>query len=277
MRPRPERDDKILTACNALAVRGLAIAGRLLDDPLMVSSALRCIDFLSHNLWQDSRLYATWRQGETKYLGYLDDYAFMMEALLECLETQWRDQDYRLLVELAERTISLFGADEGGALYFSSTEHDPLIFRTRPIYDRVTPSGNGIAAKAFARLGHLTSEERYIEVAQNIVDSLYSSVELQPELHDSVLQAIAELDHPIQVMLTGSDAGVWRGQVVNRFINRVHCYAVLDELDVDDDDNYTRALLCVGDEQAEYESLDSLLAAIDLAMERQPETTLDTA
>merc|ERR1712065_28883 len=99
---QPEHDDKVLASSNALAARGLAIAGRLLDDPLLASAALRCVDFISHNLWRDGRLYATWRDGQTKVLGFLDDYAFLMDALLECLEVQWRDQDFKLLVEIAD-------------------------------------------------------------------------------------------------------------------------------------------------------------------------------
>ncbi|WP_317931272.1 thioredoxin domain-containing protein [Halioxenophilus sp. WMMB6] len=277
-RLRPARDDKILSSSNALVVRGLAIAGRILEDPLMVSAALRCIDFLSYHLWHQGRLYATWRDGQVKVLGFLDDYAFMMDALLECLESQWRDQDFKLLVEIADTTLELFDDPEAGGLFFTSSEHEQLIHRAKPLYDRVTPSGNGVAAKALARLGHLASEEKYTQAARRIVEALWPSVEAQPELHDSLLQAVEELHHPIQVMVTGQEAAQWRTKLVDRFVNRVHCYAVLDEPD-DQDEEFleTRALLCVGVEQSEYDDISVLFSAIDVALVAQPVTTGDLA
>ncbi len=275
-RLQPEHDDKVLASSNALAARGLAIAGRLLDDPLLASAALRCVDFISHNLWRDGRLYATWRDGQTKVLGFLDDYAFLMDALLECLEVQWRDQDFKLLVEIADLIIELFDDSHSGGMYFTSHEHELLIHRAKPIYDRVTPSGNGVAARAFARLGHLSSEEKYTQVSERIISALWPSVEAQPDLHDSLLQALEELNHPIQVMLTGENASQWRRQVVDQFINRVHCYAVLEEPGNEDMEfAETRALLCVGEDQAEYESLPELLSAIEVALLSQPVTTGD--
>lgn len=275
-RPRPAHDDKILASSNALAVRGLAIAGRLLDDPLMISAALRCVDFVAHNLWVEGRLYATWRDGKPKVLGYLDDYAFMMDALLECLESQWRDQDFKLLVDLADRVMELFVDPENGGLFFSSDEHEVLIHRTKPLYDRVTPSGNGVAARALARLGHLASEEKYTQLAGQIIRALWPSVEAQPELHDSLLLALEEYHHPIQVMLTGAEAAQWRQRLVDQFISRVHCYAVLDEPDsTEAEEIQSRALLCVGDEQAEYDNIEQLIAAVEVALVAQPVTTAE--
>ena len=275
-RLHPEHDDKILTSSNALAARGLAISGRLLDDPILASAALRCIDFISHNLWCDGRLYATCREGQPKVLGFLDDYAFLMDALLECLEVQWRDQDFKLLIEIADLIVALFDDERNGGMYFVSNEHERLIHKAKPMYDRVTPSGNGVAARAFARLGHLSSEEKYAQVSERIISSLWPSVEAQPDLHDSLLQALEELNHPIQVMLTGEHASHWRRQVVDQFINRVHCYAVLDEPSDDEPEfTHTRALLCVGDDQAEYDDLPELLSAIEVALLSQPVTTGD--
>ncbi len=277
-RPSPERDHKILCSSNALAVRGLAIAGRLLQDETMVNAAIDCLDFISHNLWVDGRLYATWQEGEAKILGFLDDYVYLMDAILESLETHWRDQDYRLIIELADIVLNNFSDPDSGALFFSSDEHEQLIYRSKPIYDRVTPAGNGIAAKVFARLGNLSSEQRYLDKAEMILSALWPSIELQPQLHDSLLQALVELKFPlVQVMLTGPDAGIWREQLVSKFINRVHCYAVVDEVDPEEESDAlepTRALLCIGsDQQDEIETYDVLEHAISIALAAQPLTT----
>ncbi|GAB2190148.1 thioredoxin domain-containing protein [Sessilibacter sp. MAH2] len=278
-RPAPERDHKILCASNALAIRGLSIAGRILNDVSMINAAQECLDFISHNLWIDGRLYATWQGGEAKILGFLDDYVFLMDAILESLQSNWRDQDFRLLVQLADFVMDNFNDPETGSLYFSSDEHEQLIYRSKPIYDRVTPAGNGIAAKVFARLGNLSSEQRYFDKAGEILQALWTSIELQPQLHDSLLQALVELKYPpVQVMLTGPEAGVWRERLVAKFINDIHCYAVVDDVLTDPtlDAEPTRALLCIGaDQQNELESYESLESAIVDALAAQPLTTGD--
>ncbi|BFM05452.1 thioredoxin domain-containing protein [Halioxenophilus aromaticivorans] len=278
-RPQPAHDEKILASSNALAVRGLAIAGRLLNDPLMISAALRCVDFITHHLWQDNRLYATWCDGTAGVLGFLDDYAYTMIALLECLEAQWREQDYQLLIQIADTLLALFTDEvEGGALFYTSNEHEVLAHRSKPIIDRVIPAGNGVAAQALARLGYLVASDEYLNAAKAIVEHLWPSVQHQPDLHDSLLRAREELDFPLQVMLTGPDAGQWQAELIARYINRVHCFAVVEE-PCDDAPSQieTKALFCVSDAQLQFETLADLTAAIDMALMEQPVTTGDTA
>jgi len=275
-RPQPDRDDKILASSNALTIRGLASAGRMLNDPLMISAALRCVDFISHHLWHEGRLYATWRDGVPKVLGYLDDYAFMMDALLECLEAQWREQDYLLLIQIADTLLELFSDADGGALFFSSEEHEKLVHRAKPLFDRVTPAGNGVAARALARLGQLLDEDRYTGTAEDIIRDLWPSVEKQPELHDSLLRAYEELSFSIQVMITGPDATQWRQDLVEKFINAVHCYAILEEPKDDQSPQLeTKALLCAGDEQLSFDNLHDLVSSIEVILLSRPVTTAD--
>ena len=276
-RPQPSHDDKILASSNALAVRGLAIAGRILNDPLMISAALRCVDFITHQLWSQGRLYATWRDNVPKVKGFLDDYAYLMLAILECLEAQWLEQDYQLLMQLADTMLELFGDREnGGALFYTSHEHETLAHRAKPIYDRVTPSGNGVAAQALARLGYLVNSEEYLAAAKHILNQQWPSVERQPDLHDSLLRAREELDYPLQVMLTGPDAGRWRQDIIARFVNRVHCFAVVEEPGGEMfSQSETKALFCTRDSQLQFGELTSLLAAIDVALLSQPVTTGD--
>ncbi len=278
-RLKPVHDEKILASSNALAVRGLAIAGRILNDPLMISAALRCVDFITHHLWYKDRLYATWCDGSPKVLGFLDDYAYMMIALLECLEAQWREQDYQLLMQIADTLLELFSDQEhSGALYYTSTEHEQLAHRSKPIIDRVIPAGNGVAAQALARLGYLVANDDYTHAAKQILEHLWPSVQRQPGLHDSLLRAREELDFPLQVMLTGPDASQWRQELIARFVNRVHCFAVVQE-PFDDVPKQvdTKALFCTKDSQLQFETLADLIAGIDVALMAQPVTTGDIA
>lgn len=276
-RPQPAHDDKVLASSNALAISGLAIAGRILNDPLMISAALRCVDFISHQLWYRGRLYATWRDDVPKVLGFLDDYAFLIVAMLECLEAQWREQDYQLVIQLADTMLDLFSDKEnGGALYFTSYEHEPLAHRSKPIFDRVTPAGNGVAAQGLARLGYLVSNDEYLAASKQIIDHLWPSVERQPDLHDSLLRAREELDFPMQVLLTGPESGQWRLEVIERFVNRVHCFAVVEEpFEEPAGRTDTSALFCNRETQLQFGSLMELIAAIEVALLSQPITTGD--
>ncbi len=92
-RIRPALDDKILTAWNALLVRGLAIAGRLLEAPALVDAALRAVDFLRANAWRDGQLYASWKGGAARFPAYLDDHAFLLDALIEAMQARFRVED----------------------------------------------------------------------------------------------------------------------------------------------------------------------------------------
>ena len=93
LRVWPARDEKILTAWNALMIKGLAIAARALRRPDLADAAMAAVDFIRHTLWRDGRLLATYKDGRAHLPAYLDDYAFLADALLELLQTRWRSRD----------------------------------------------------------------------------------------------------------------------------------------------------------------------------------------
>jgi uncharacterized protein YyaL (SSP411 family) len=117
-RVRPGRDDKVLTSWNALMIKGMAVAGRHLDRADWLASGDAALDFLRTRLWDGERLLATYKDGRAHLQGYLDDYVFLIDAVLELLQARWRDGDLRFALELAEVVLERFQDRENGGFFF---------------------------------------------------------------------------------------------------------------------------------------------------------------
>jgi len=222
LRVRPGRDDKILTAWNGLMIRGMAIAGRLLDEPAWIASAGRALDFIRGRLWVNGRLLATCKDDRAHLNAYLDDYVYLIDAVLELLQARWRDGDLAFAIELAEAVLAHFAA-EGGGFYFTSDDHEALIQRPLPMHDDATPSGNGIAAKVFGRLGHLLGEPRYLQAAEDTLKRLWSGLVQMPHGHASLLVALEESLFPLQTVIIraeGSALQAWHSRAARPYAPR---------------------------------------------------------
>ena len=162
----PGRDDKVLTSWNALMIKGMAVAGAMLSEPRFVQSAVRALDFLRENLWRDGRLRATYKDGRARFSAYLDDHAFLIDAILALLQEEWRRTHLDFAIDLAEVLLRHFEDPESGGFFFTADDHEVLIHRSKPFADDALPAGNGIAAHALGRLGHLLGESRYLDAAE---------------------------------------------------------------------------------------------------------------
>ena len=180
--------------------RGMAIAGRLLERRDWIESAERAVDFIRATLWRDGRLLATCKDGHAHLNAYLDDHVYLIDALLELLQARWRADDLDFTIELAELVLDRF-QDTAGGFFFTSDDHEQLIQRPKPGHDDATPSGNGIAARVLARLGHLLGEARYTEAAERTLKALWPSVENTPYGHTSLLAALEEKDARIEELM----------------------------------------------------------------------------
>jgi hypothetical protein len=166
LRIRPGRDDKVLTAWNALMIDGLARAARIFDRSDWLAAARRALDFTRSTLWRDGRLLATARNGKAHLPGYLDDYAFLLVALLEMAQTDAKAGDLAFAAELAEILIEHFEDKAAGGFHFTADDHEILIHRPKPCHDNAMPGGNAAAALGLLRLGRLLGEPRYVEAAE---------------------------------------------------------------------------------------------------------------
>ena len=208
-RPHPGRDDKQLTSWNALMIAGLAHAGRVMDRPDWIAEARNALDFLHAHLWREGRLQASYQNGEARLNAYLDDYAFLLHALLETLQAGFRMADWQWAHDIADALLAHFEDGETGGFFFTSHDHETLIARQKPAHDAATPSGNGMAAFALQRLGHLGSEPRYLEAAQRTLTVFQVLWRQQPVAYPTLLAVLDEaLDPPRVIYLRGPETGV---------------------------------------------------------------------
>ena len=206
-RPAPAHDDKILTAWNALTIRALARSGRLLARPGDVAAASRALDFLVAHHWRDGRLLATSRQGVASLAAYLDDYAFLLCAVLELLACRWRHADLDFALALAEVLLAEFEDRERGGFYFTGRSHEHLLVRVRTFSDDALPAGNVLAAEGLLELSHLVGEMRYRDAAQRTLAAATQAAQHWPQGHASALLANHRAASAVgYVILRGEDA-----------------------------------------------------------------------
>ena len=204
-RIRPGRDDKVLTSWNALMAKGMARAGRVFSRPEWVDSARRSLDFIRSTLWRDGRLLATYKDGRAHLNAYLDDHAFLLDALLELMQTDFRPDDLQFARAIADLILERFEDREHGGFFFVSDDHETLIHRPKSGHDGATPSGNGVAAFALQRLGHLVGETRYLSAAQRTVELYHEAMQRNASGHTTLVTALEEaLAPPRIVILRGS-------------------------------------------------------------------------
>ena len=229
----PARDEKVLTSWNGLMIRGMARAAGVFGNSEWLRSAQRAADFIRATLWRDGRLLATYKDGHAHLNAYLDDHAFMLDGLLELMQVEFRTEDYRFACELADLLLSQFEDRDEGGFFFVSHDHEKLIHRAKPGPDNATPSGNGIAAFALQRLGHLSGEPRYLEAAERTLKLFCPSLERQPSLHSSLLGALEEwLDPPQTAILRGPDELIddWRRDLAADYRPATMVFAVPSRL-----------------------------------------------
>ena len=202
-RIRPGRDDKILVSWNALMIEGMAHAGRVLGRDDWVASARRALDFIRRQMWQDGRLLATCKDGRAHLNAYLDDYAYLLKAVLETLQAEF-DSELLAFAEALGGALLAHFEDAAGGFWFTSHDHEALIHRVKAGHDSAMPSGNGAAAFALQRLGHVTGETRLLEAADRTLRLYYPDMERQPGGFATLLAALDEaIAPPAVVVLRG--------------------------------------------------------------------------
>ncbi|MFO7542218.1 MAG: thioredoxin domain-containing protein [Thiobacillus sp.] len=218
-RVRPGRDDKQLTSWNALMIAGLAHAGRVMARADWVDAAQAALDFVYQNLWREGRLLASFKHGEARLNAYLDDHAFLLDALLESLQASYRASDMAWACEIADALLTHFEDAGQGGFFFTSHDHEALITRPKSGYDNATPSGNSVAAFALQRLGHLLGESRYLDASARCLRLFYAQLTQQPMAYPTLLAVLEEARVPPRVILLRGPAdalGTWSASLAPR-------------------------------------------------------------
>jgi uncharacterized protein YyaL (SSP411 family) len=185
----PGLDDKILTAWNGMMLASLAEAARVLKRDDYLAAAERAGDFLLDNLINEQgRLYRTYKNGQAKINGYLEDYANVIDALLELYQSTFVEKWFNAARRLADVVLEHFTAEDGG-FFDTSDDHEKLIVRPRALNDNATPSGNSMMAKQLIRLAAYTGDTRYDEAARAVLRPMIPAMQQYPSAFGEALNA----------------------------------------------------------------------------------------
>ncbi|HET8764404.1 MAG TPA: hypothetical protein VFM52_04215 [Rhodanobacter sp.] len=212
-RTPPGRDDKALTAWNALAIAGLARSALVLDDAGCAALAQRALDSLRRGAWLDGKLYANIAPPAARIPGFLDDHAFLLDALLDMLQWRFDPGDLAWAVALADALLERFSDTASGAFWFAAADHATPLARGRSFTDDALPNGNAVAIRALLRLGHLLGETRYLDAAERALQAGASTLVQLPAACPTLLRAQAEAAQPrlqLVVRCTPAQAATWR-------------------------------------------------------------------
>jgi uncharacterized protein YyaL (SSP411 family) len=203
-RVHPDRDEKILTSWNGLMLAAFAEAARYLDRDDYRLVAERNAGFLLRELRQETgRLLRSWKDGKSKLNGYLEDYAYLIEGLLELYQTTFDPRWFVVAQELADTMLEHF-ADSEGLLYDTSDDHETLITRPCDLQDNATPSGNAMAVTAMLKLAGFTHDLRYVDIAHRALAQMQPMMSQYPLGFGQWLQALAyALSKPREIAIVG--------------------------------------------------------------------------
>jgi uncharacterized protein YyaL (SSP411 family) len=205
-RPRPHLDDKIISGWNGLMISAFAKGYQALGDPAYLDAASGAAAFLLGRMVDPStgRLYRRYREGEARFDGGLQDYAFVVQGLIDLYESNFDESLLARAVALVRTQTALFGDPDGGGFY-DTPEGDPaILLRLREEYDGAEPSGNAVAALNLFRLARLTDAAEWREAAEGIVRSVSGRIERRPDSAPLLLAASFWGDaDPAEIIVTG--------------------------------------------------------------------------
>ncbi len=206
-RVRPGLDDKRLTAWNALMISALAEAGAVLERGDYLEAATRCAAFIGEGLNDDGRLLRVWKHGRGRLGAYLEDHAFLLDALITLYEATFDPRWYEQATTVADMTIERFEDSERGGFFTTASDHEELPARRKDLEDSPIPSGNSAAALAMLRLALLSGEGKYERHGLGVLRLLSPIAGRYPQAFGHLLQAVDFYLAPVrEVAIVGPDA-----------------------------------------------------------------------
>jgi uncharacterized protein YyaL (SSP411 family) len=215
----PGLDDKRIASWNALMISALADAGAVLERDDYLDAASRCADFVLGSMrGDDGRLLRTYKDGAAKLNGYLEDHAYMVEALISLYEATFEPRWFTAARELADFTIAHFGDPQNGGFFETADYHERLVARRKDLEDNPIPAGNSSAAYGLLRLALLTGEYEYEQHALGVFRLLHKIAFQHPQAFAHLLQAIDfHLARVKEVAIVGDDLRPLERVVRGRF------------------------------------------------------------
>ena len=220
-RSHPHKDDKVLTAWNALMIVALAKAAQALGEPAYAAAAERALAFIEEKLVdQDGRLLARYRDGDSAHPAYLDDYAFLCWGLLELYETTFAAKHLDAALKLCGEMNRLFWDEKDGGYFFTGEDGEALLARAKEVYDGATPSGNSVAALALVRIGRMIGDPAYEKRVDALFRAFSGDVARYPSAHTQLLAAVDLAVGPAREIVIAGEPGDEETRAMLREIRR---------------------------------------------------------
>ena len=208
-RPRPHRDDKAVTAWNGLAISAFARAGVVLDDPRYTAAATRAARFVEARMYdaKSGTLRRVWRDGPSDVAGFLDDYAFLTQGLLDLYECTLDAHWLKWAVEVRERQDQRFEDPKTGGYFSTSGADASILLRTMDDQEGVEPAGNSVAALNLLRLAQMTDDAKLGQQAAKVLGVFSGRLREHPSSMPQMLVAADfKLSKPVQIVIAGEPA-----------------------------------------------------------------------
>src|SRR6266404_4456412 len=205
-RPRPHLDDKIIAAWNGLMISAYARAAQVLDDPRYLEIATRAAKFLRTNLYEEKSklLYRNYRGGRSDIEGFADDYAFVVEGLLDLYEASFNVEWLKLASELQETNDRLFFDEKNGGYFSNSGKDESVFLRMKDDNDGAEPAASSLAALNLLRLSQLRDDQKMAERARKTIDAFATTLSHFPSAMPQMLVALDySLSKPRQIVIAG--------------------------------------------------------------------------
>jgi uncharacterized protein YyaL (SSP411 family) len=219
-RPRPYRDDKIITAWNGLMISAFARASNVLKEKRYAEAARRAAIFIKENLYDVGArtLWRRYRDGEARHEAQLDDYAFLIQGMIDLYEASFDIEWLKFSLELQGTQDALFWDSSGGGFFDCSGKNKTVLLRTKEAYDGAEPSGNSIAASNLLRLSEMAGDEIMKKNVEATLRCFSSALQQVPQAMPQMVAAIEFfLDMPRQIVI--ADNG--RSPCAKEFLNEI--------------------------------------------------------
>jgi hypothetical protein len=203
-RVKPGRDEKKLTSWNGLMISSFVDGFKVSGNDQYVSAAKEAALFILQEMRRNGHLMRVFHRGKWQVRGYSEDYAFFIQALIDLYEATFEIEWLKEADELNKRMIQQFWDERSGGFFFTGTENESLIARSKNIYDNATPSANSIAVCNLVRLGYLTGEESLKKKAEEVLHLFYNFLNQHPSGFTQMLSGLSFFLNPEEIGIIGS-------------------------------------------------------------------------
>jgi len=202
----PGLDDKILVSWNSLMITAFAKGYCVTNNVNYLDAAINCISFIENNLFENGKLLRTYKNGTAKIDGYLEDYSYFINALLDVFEIKPDSKYLQLALKLGHHLVNHFWDSSSNSFFMTSDSHEKLIIRPKSNYDLSLPSGNSVSSFVMLRLFHFSQEQEFLEITTKILESQAQMAAENPFGFGYLLNTLAiYLDKPVEITIINTE------------------------------------------------------------------------